>query len=863
MRLLRWFILRPMARDRLRSAATILGVALGVAVVIAVRLANTSALAGFERALEATSGRAGLEILGPGVGFDEIHLRNLLWLQDFGDVSPVVEGDVLAGGPRGSRRELVRVLGVDIIRDRQLRDYALLEDNAPNSQPTGGTATGFLARLVDPRSVILTERFARRQGLAVGDSVTFAVGDRDRQLVVRGLLGDVGPARALDGAFALMDIAAAQWTLDRLGSLDRIDLRLSDKANIDRAEAAIASRLPSALTVQRPERRGAQVEKMLGAFQANLTALSYVSLLVGLFLVYNTVFASVITRRPEIGTLRALGTTRMQVLRLFLLEGVALAIPGCVLGLGLGRLLSEGAIALTRTTVRVLYVATAAAPPALGWSDVLLGFGIGVPLALLAAALPALEGSRVTPMMAIGGTDRFDTRFRVRAWRLLVPLAFLMLAGYFASRDAVNGLPWGGYAGAVSLVFGAAFAVPVALIALVALGRRVMSFAFHTETWLANANVGGSVPRLAVSVGALAVALSMMVAIAVMIGSFRETVVYWVGQTLQADLFVGPAARGGGARAATMSPEVAEIVGAHPHVVAVDRTRSTTISYEDGLVFLSSSAFDVLRSHGHLLFKAPSDGPGAVAAAAQGGVLVSEAFALKYHRDVGSTVILRTASGPVGFPVAGVFFDYASDRGQILMDRALFARHFGDLPPTGLSVYVRPDADTDRVRTEILATTGERYRIFIFTNRALRAEVLRIFDATFAISYGLEIVAIVVAILGIGATLVTLVLERKRELAMLRLIGAERRQVHRLLVLEALLLGAVSQVVGLVVGVLLSLILIYVVNVQSFGWTIQLHIPVVFLLQMSAAILIATGLAGLLPARMASRLSVAGEVGEE
>ncbi|MGE3844249.1 MAG: FtsX-like permease family protein, partial [Vicinamibacterales bacterium] len=823
MALLHWFILRPLGRDRLRSAATILGVALGVAVVIAVRLANSSALAGFERALEATSGKASLEIVGAGAGFDENLLGDLLWVQEFGTVSPVIEGDVLAGPSGASTQELLRILGVDIVRDRRLRDYALLA-GAGQSSTASLAATEFLARLVDPQSIILTARFAARHGLAAGSELVVTVGDREKRLVVRGLLDDVGPARALDGAFALMDVAAAQWMLDRLGSLDRVDLQLADPSGIDAAESAIRTRLPAALTVQRPERRGAQVEKMLSAFHANLTALSYVSLLVGLFLVYNTVFASVIARRTEIGTLRAIGATRQRILGLFLLEGVVLALPGCAVGLLLGRLLADGAVALTRTTVRVLYVATAAAPPDLGWREALLGFAVGVPLSLLAAALPALEGSRVTPLMAIRGADRVDASFRVRPWRAVVPLCLMLLSAYFATRGPIDGLPWGGYAGAVILVFGAAFAVPLALNAVVGASRRLLGVVFHAETWLATANVAAAVPRLAVSVGALAVALSMMVAIAIMIGSFRETVIYWVGQTLTADLFIGPAARSGGVRTASLSPEVVRTVAAHPFVAVVDPTRVETIPFEDAQVFLASSDFAVLAERGNLVFKSPRL-PAAVLApraVQEQGVLVSEAFSLKYARGAGSRVTLQTRGGPVTFPVTAVYFDYASDRGQILMDRSLQARFFGDLPSTGLSVYLEPGTDAERARADILAGRGDS-GIFVFTNGALRREVLRIFDSTFAISYGLEIVAVVVAMLGIGATLLTLVLERARELAFLRLVGAERRQLHRVLVVEALLLGLVSQAVGIAVGILLSLILIFVVNVQSFGWTIQLH----------------------------------------
>ena len=206
--------------------------------------------------------------------------------------------------------------------------------------------------------------------------------------------------------------------------------------------------------------------------------------------------------------------------------------------------------------------------------------------------------------------------------------------------------------------------------------------------------------------------------------------------------------------------------------------------------------------------------------------------------------------------MAAVYYDYAVDRGVIVMDRPVFVKYFGELTPTGLAAYLKPGADPETVRAEILGSLDEGHRAFIYTNRDLRAEVLRIFDSTFAITYALEIIAIAVAMLGVAATLLTLVLERRRELSLLRLIGAASRQVRRVVVIEAALIGAASQAIGLVVGLALSVLLVYVINVQSFGWTIQFRVPVMFLVQVSLLVVVATAIAGLYPARLAAALVV-------
>ncbi|MDE2963434.1 MAG: ABC transporter permease, partial [Acidobacteriota bacterium] len=293
MDLFRTFILRRLRKEKLRALATVLGVALGIAVVLAVRMANQTSVRSFEAALEMVAGKTSLEIVGSGQGLREERLLELDWLERFGQISPVIEGEARASFPSGER-EWLRILGVDILRDETLRDYSLVRFADRQHSPT---PREFLQLLSDPGAIVLTQKLARRHGLDPGSGLDLDIGDRRDTLTVRGLLLDRGPARALNGTFALMDIAAAQWLFGRLGRIDRVDLRLKSEISIDRAEAAIAARLPEGLSVQRPSRRGRQVEKMLEAFHFNLTALSHIALLVGLFLIYNTVSLSVITRR--------------------------------------------------------------------------------------------------------------------------------------------------------------------------------------------------------------------------------------------------------------------------------------------------------------------------------------------------------------------------------------------------------------------------------------------------------------------------------------------------------------------------------------------------------------------------------------
>ena len=850
MTLFRAFIVRPLRRQPLRTAATISSLAVGVGVVVAIQLANASSVNGFATALNAVAGQTSLEITADGGSVDEARLAGMEWLREYGRVSPVIDADVLLDV--GAATETVRLLGVDILRDRPFRDYPLVDDR-PDGAELNETTDNFLNRLTDPQSVMLTRRFGDRHGLAIGAEVALLIGDRTVPLSVTGLLGADGPAQVLDGNFALMDIAAAQW------AMDRVDLRLRDGVAVVDAEQVIASRLPAGLSVRRPSSRGTEVERMLRAFHFNLTSLSLIALLVGLFLVYNTVSVSVITRRAEVGLLRTAGATRGTIVALFLGEAAVLALIGCAIGAPLGWLMAHGAVGLTSSTVSQFWIASAARVPALDLPMIALAFGVGVPLALVAAAAPALEAASVPPLAAVRGDRDVEARARV-PWRpLLAAGALFLLGAWLASWPPVGGLPLGGMLAALAVVLGAAFLMPAVLFVFRQVAGRSMGRWFGVEGRLAHANLGSAIPRLSISVAALGVSLAMMVAIAVMVGSFRETVAYWVGQTLQADLFVSAARGGPVARRGGLSEETEAILRAHPAVMAIDGFIGVETRYDGSLITVGAGRFDVLREHGALQFKAPADGRAALARAAEtGGVVVTESFSLKHGVAPGDRITLPTPRGPATFEVGAIYFDYSNDRGIVVMDDATFARHFDARRPAGLTLYLRPDADPDAVQDELRAALGPDRRVFITTNRALRATVLEIFDSTFAITWALEAIAIAVAMFGIAATLLTLALERRREITMLRLAGAERRHVRRMVVIEAVVLGAVTQGVGLVVGLALSLILIYVINVQSFGWTIQFHLPVVFLAQSTVAVIGATALAGLWPARLAADFALAG-----
>jgi putative ABC transport system permease protein len=877
------FILRPVRREKLRSIITAAGIALGVGVIVAIRLANASSLESFRTATQSIAGETSLQLTGPTGRFDETLLARMSWLRDYGQVSPVIEGYALAqtaGDSRPGSGEMLHVLGVDIVRDGDVRDYRLLNlDNNEVRRSSRPSTRDFLLLLSDPHSIILTVRFAERSGLSVGSKVTLAIGAGRRDFIVRGLLQDHGPARALNGRVALMDIAAAQWAFDRIGLLDRVDIRLKPDLDIDAARREIEPRLPVGLVLQRPDEAYGEVEKMIGAFHFNLSALGSIALLVGLFLIYNTVSISVIARRQEVGMLRALGISRRRVIALFLGEALLLSLIGSVVGIGIGHLMAASTVRASAATVNTFYIASAATDVVsrqrLGLAEVLAALAVAVPLSLLAAALPALEASRVQPVEAFRGAERLRQSLLPPRRYLVVSLA-LLAGGYGLSRlGPLRGLPIFGYFSAVSLVFAGALLVPMCIWSVC----RVCGFlvpkiarSLTVESRIASSDLGAAIPRVSISVAALAVSLSMMIAVSIMISSFRDTVSYWIGQTLAADIYVRPITRESTLMDGEIAPEALGIIEADPAVAAVDTFTSRPVSYQGRSITLGAGDFNVLLDHGRWQFKSPSNAKEKIReAVGQDAVVVSESFSLLFNKRAGDLVEIDSPSGPRKFEVAAVYFDYSSNRGIVVVDRSTYSRVFlaggnggsAGFRPSGLSVYLRPGADAESVTETLSRALAGKYALVFATNGQVRGEALRIFDSTFAITYALEAIAILVAALGVVSTLITVILERRRELSILQFIGATRARIRRIIVSEALLIGMVSQLIGVGIGILLSLVLIYVINVQSFGWTIQYHLPVGFVIQSTVVLLIFCAAAGLYPAVRAARINALDYLKEE
>jgi putative ABC transport system permease protein len=841
--LLRFVSLPYMRQHRLRVLFPLLGIALGVAVFVAVRVTNVSTLRAFERTVEAIAGRASLEIVGHGALLDEALLPEARRVPGVASVAPLVLADVLVQEAAG---QTLLIAGIDVVADRAVRDYSFSWTQEDGQEP--------LAILTQPQSIVLNERFARRHGLRLGMPVHIYTSQGVQELVVRGFLRPEGAAEALGGHFAIMDIAAAQVLFDRLGRLDRIDVVPRNDFPLEAIQAMLQKRLGPGVQVRRPQARNQAVEKMLRSFHVNLTALSLIALIVGMFLIYNSTTIAVVQRRRELGILRALGVPRRRIFRLLMSEALAVGVLGASAGIGVGVLLARLALRLVSPAVSALYVLENINRLVLTWDTAAAGVGLGIGTALLSAALPTREALHITPMAAMQQRGVYSLR-QTPLWPIvLAGILLLLTAGGLSQLPAVGGLSIFGYLACLALVLGVSCLVPLVLRMLTYIGRQTLTRWLGVEGLLALDNLLYALRRGTVAIAALLTSFAMMISVATMVESFKKTVYTWVEQTISADLLVHQASPGGERSNLTMPHRLRQELLQIEGVRDADSARGIDLEYQGDLILLVAVDFAVYAQYGAFPFAAGDRTQAMQQVLQQQGVLVSENFSRRYHIRVGDWLLLDTRKGRQTFAVAGVVIDYSSDRGTLTIDRTTYEAYWGDTQVDAFGVFVAPGANLEAVAERIQHHFAGRYPLYVLTRGQFKQRVLELVEQPFAVTYALEVIAIVVALLGVTNALYASILERTRELGVLRAVGATRQRVRRMILIEGGIMGVVGGGCGLVAGILLSVILIFVINRQVFGWTLQMTVPVPFAMLSLCLLVAAAVAASYQPARQAARV---------
>jgi putative ABC transport system permease protein len=840
--LLKTITLRHLRLHKGRTILSIIGIALGVSVFVSVQLAIHTAIESFNTTVDHVSGKTNLQVTSFGRGFsEEVYLR-VKKVPGIKAATPVIQYVSKIDEPIG---EPLYLLGIDVFSDQPFREYQFYVSDEEG-----------LLFLKNPNAITITEKLANRCGLKKGDPITLIIGSKRVVFTITNLLKMEGPANSLEGNFGLLDIASAQEALEKVGLIDRIDLMVDQSQSIETIERELKKVIPPGVEVRRSDTRSGQIEKMVSAFHLNLTALSFISIVVGMFLIYNAISISVIQRRREIGILRSLGLTRSQVLGLFMGEAAWIGCVGSLVGIGIGIGLAKVILYLVSRTITALYILVKAEHLLLSPSVLIAGFAMGVFASVLSSIGPAREASKIAPKEALAmGT--LETKIKTRLiYFSLIGIGILILSLLFALQKPIYHRPLFGFLAALLILIGVSFLIPSVTTLLNRLLAPLLQFLFGSEGKLASRYIHDSMARTVITIAALMTALSMLISISIMILSFRKTVDLWVEQSINGDVFIFPGSYSITGYSALLPLEVSRALPSLPGVKAVDSFRALEVEYQgqpaliasvDGEVFLNMKVIRFTRGNPQAILRQFAAGQ---------AILVTESFSLRHQVKSGDRIKLSTPQGEREFLISGVFYDYSSDWGMVLLEKKLFQSLWNDETLHSAGIYLKEGISQESFKEILRERYSKPYRLFVASHRELRNEVLKIFDQTFAITYALEFIAIIVAILGIINSLNALIIERQRDIGIIRAVGAFRRQIEKTTLIEAGMIGFFSHILGLICGFLLSILLIYVINKQSFGWTIQFSIPLWSLIESWLVVMVTSIGAGLIPARRAAKMNL-------
>jgi putative ABC transport system permease protein len=837
---------RHLLRHPLQLLLALVGLALGVATIVAVDVATGSAARAFELSLAAVEGPATHELDGGPVGIDEALYVHLARTLHHVRVNPMVDGYVTV------RDESLQLLGVDPLAAAGFAGAGSADADASAGAALGSGAT--LAQwLAGDGAVLLSADTAASLQLTPATSFSADVGGH----ALPGYLLGILPGSAGLQSVMLTDIATAQSWLGLTGRLTRIDLRVPPGAAGAAELAQLQRELPAGVTLAPAAQRARAGLNMTQAFNTNLRALGLLALLVGLFLVYGTMSFTIVQRRRSLGILRALGATRAQLLRVILLEATGLALVGAVLGLAGGVLIGRQLVGMVSRTINDLYYVVAVNSVALPAAEPLLALGAALAVALLAAAAPALEAVHSTPQLTLRASV-LEGRAR-RVTLVLLGVSVLLALACLITALSTQRSVVAGFAALVFAMLSVAAATPAALYcaARALAGSRL---AAAPPVRLALGGIAGSLSRTGVAVAALAMAVAAMIGISIMVDSFRESLRDWLAQTLQADIYVGAPGPGFARPERRLEAAVVADLVAVPGIASFSASRRAVVDSAGAPVVLDAMDPTPTMRAGVALTAAADQ---VWARFADGAVLVAQPLAYHLNLTVGSSLLLTTAQGPRRFGVAGVFREYGNDRGSVRISRSVYRRLWQDDTVSALALVIKANADVRAVVRGLYAAAGGRQALQVDTPAQVRAISMTIFDRTFIITRVLNWLAAAVAALGLVSALLAWQLGRTHELALLRALGLTRGGAAVMIQAQTLFMGAVALLAALPAGVLTAILLVRVINRRAFGWEIDLHLHPAQITSAIALALIAALAAGLYPAWRTAHAPLSQDLREE
>src|SRR5580658_630915 len=848
-----WLITRRQWRShRIRVVLTTLGIALGVSVFFAIRTANVALLDSLQQTVEKMAGKSTLQVTAGETGFPEDVLDTVRATPGVKIAEPVIEVDAHTAY-QGEGNLLV--LGVDTTGDQELRDYEFDRSSTEVADP--------LTYLAQPASILLSRTFADRHNLKIGDTLPLFTSIGRKDFTVEGIFKPVGIGEIFGGNIAVMDVYSAEVVFGRGRKFDRIDLMNSPDVSVDVLQRRLEAQLPAGFQVERPEARGADLDNAITALRVGMQITSFIALLVGVYIIFNSFTIAVNQRWKEIGVLRAIGVEGHNINRMFLFEALIMGIIGSLVGIGGGYVLAAGASKIMGTVAGAVY-GVVSAPAIVHWQTrgALIAIALGVVVSIFGAWFPARAASHLAPILALHNVETRGQERVLGSVRIAIGLVFAATSiTLIALMPPHVGNLWP-FAYAALMLLGLTALLPIMVRMIARAMRPAMDWAGGSEGALAIDSLIQAPRRSSATVGALMVGLMFVFATAAYIQSIRGVMDRWMNQMLNSDLIVATSTT---LRSTTyhFSEKLGQDIAQIPGVARAENVRFASIPYHgDSAALIAIGMQDFMARAGTAIEDANSKTVGPALTSGQ-GVLTSRNFDTRWGSKVGDRLTLDTPTGPLVLPIVGIVDDYRSEKGTIFMDRALYKARWKDDGVDFVDVDVKPGADIASIKQSIEQLTAGNVQAFVYTNVEFRHWVSGLVDQFFSLDYMQLIVAVLVAMIGIVNTLIISVSERRREIGIVRAIGALRRQVRKMVLLEAVAISLIGMIVGTFAGILDTVFQDRTQSVIAAGYTVPFAFPWSLILWTLPVVVAASVIAGWWPARRAVRMQVIEAIGGE
>jgi putative ABC transport system permease protein len=817
---------------------------MGVAIVVSIDIANHSSSKAFNLSMDAVAGKTTHQIVGTSEGIDNSYYTWLRVEKGIRNIAPIIESFVSLPG---TNKKIFRLLGVDFFAERPFRNYL---------SQTGISIDGELKDfLTKPNSIIISEEGLKELDKSVNDSIKVIINGKEKYLYIIGFITtDDQNKSTLENLF-ITDIASAQELTEKKNKIDYIDLIITSEEE----EEKIKSLLPDGFELQKSGSRSETAEQMLEAFNINLTSLSLLALIVGLFLIYSTMTFSVVQRKVLIGTLRSIGVTSQQISGIILREAFIVGTIGTLLGFVLGYLISKYLIVFISQTINDLYYVVNVREIYVSPLIIIKGIGLGIIATVLSALKPAKEASMVHPRSAMIRSEQ-ETTLLKKVPIMSVVGVISMIAGALILLIPSKNI-WLSYLGILPIIVGFALLTPLVIILVEKIFSPLYKSLFGISGKIASRSIIQNISRTYIAIAALALAVAATVGVGTMISSFRGTVISWLEARLDADIFITAPSLVSRRNDAVLSEEILLKIKSQDGVKDLNFYREIELYQGDeryrliasGLSPQSYSGFQFKEGNPETVWKDFENG----------ALLISEPFAYKKELDIGSSLQLKTDAGMRDFKIAGIYYDYASDQGLVTIHYSHFQKYWNTRGYSGISVFVDEGFSITKVKNEIQSLESGGQQLLVRTYKFLRDSSVEIFDRTFIIANVLQILSVIVAFVGILSSLMSLQLERKRELGILRANGFLPAQLFKIVNLQTVLMGLTAGLLALPLGNVLAAILVYIINKRSFGWTMQFDLLPSIMIEALIVSLLAAFLAGVYPGYKMSKTSPINALREE